>query len=207
MSVFDRDFFTDPEIIRDPNAYYAALRELGPVVREPHRGVFMVSGVEEILAVCADHASFSAVVAPLGPFTKLPEPAAGESVADVIQRRRHEIPLSDQIVTFDPPLHTRHRALINRLLTPNRLKENEEFMSSLAGTLIDEFVDHGEAEFCKAYALPFTLLVIADLLGVPREDHDRLRSWLGRTLAGDSEGRGNGDQLLANLISLPKSDK
>ena len=149
MNVLDRDFFTDPELVRDPNPYYAALRELGPVVREPHHGVFMVSGIEEILAVYADHAAFSAVVAPLGPFTKLPEPAAGESIADVIERRRHEIPLSDQLVTFDPPKHTRHRALLNRLLTPNRLKENEEFMSSLAERLIDEFADRGEAEFCK----------------------------------------------------------
>jgi cytochrome P450 len=199
VSALERDFFSDPELIRDPAPYYAALRELGPVVREPHHGVFMISGIEEILAVYADHASFSAVVAPLGPFTKLPEPAEGESLADVIERRRHEIPLSDQLVTFDPPKHTRHRALLNKLLTPNRLKENEEFMASLADRLIDELADRGEAEFCKAYANPFTLLVIADLLGVPREDHDRFRGWLGRGLAGDTRGSEGSDQLFVNL--------
>jgi cytochrome P450 len=199
VNVLDRDFFTDPEIIRDPNPYYAALRERGPVVREPHRGVFLVSGLEEVLALFADVENFSSVVAPLGPFMKLPAPAEGESLADVIERRRAEIPLSDLLPTLDPPRHTRQRALLNRLLTPNRLKENEEFMWSLADRLIDEFADRAEVEFCAAYAGPFTLLVIADLLGVPREDHDQLRSWLGRTLAGDTGGRGNGDQLLGNL--------
>jgi cytochrome P450 len=104
------------------------------------------------------------VVAPLGPFTKLPEPAEGENMADVIERRRGEIPLTDQLITFDPPKHTRHRALVNKLLTPNRLKENEELMWTLADGLIDEFPDRGEAEFCDASARPFTLLVIADLL-------------------------------------------
>ena len=75
MNVLDRDFFTDPEILQDPTPYYAALRARGPVVREPHRGVFMLSGIDEILEVYTDHARFSAIVGPLGPLVKLPEPA------------------------------------------------------------------------------------------------------------------------------------
>jgi cytochrome P450 len=202
LNAFDRDFFTDPELIRDPNPYYAALREIGPVVREPHHGVFLISGVEEILAVYADHASFSAVVAPLGPFVKLPTPAEGETLADVVANRSDEIPLSGQLFTLDPPKHTRHRALLTKLLTPNRLGENEEFMWTLADRLIDEFADRGEVEFCAVYARPFTLLVIADLLGVPSEDHERFRGWLqgdGTPVAGDTEGKGGGDQVFANL--------
>ena len=87
--------------------------------------------------------------------------------------------MGDQLITLDPPKHTRHRALVGKLFTPNRLKENEEFMWTLAEELIDEFADRGEVEFCHAYAKPFTLLVIADLLGVPREDHETFRGWLG----------------------------
>jgi cytochrome P450 len=152
--------------------------------------------------VYADHDAFSAVVAPLGPFVKLPTPAEGETIADVVAHRSDEIPLSGQLFTLDPPKHTRHRALLSKLLTPNRLKENEEFMWTLADGLIDEFADRGEAEFCDAYARPFTLLVIADLLGVPREDHERFRGWLqgdGTPVAGDTEGKGGGDQVFANL--------
>jgi cytochrome P450 len=194
VNAFERDFFTDPEIIRDPTPYYAALRELGPVVREPHHGVFLVSGLEEILAVYADHDSFSAVISPLGPFMKLPERAEGQSVADVVRTRRAEIPLSDLLPTLDPPEHTRHRALINKLLTPHRLEQNEAFMWGLADRLIDEFVDRGEIEFCRAYAGPFTLLVIADLLGVPPEDHGTFREWLQgdeAPVVGDAKGSGS----------------
>ena len=139
MNVLERDFFADPELIRDPVPYYAALREVGPVFREPHRGVFLISGIQEILEVYADHAAFSAVVAPLGPFVELPRPAEGETIADVVERRSDEIPLSGQLFTLDPPRHTRHRALLSRLFTPNRLKENEEFMWTLAERLIDPF--------------------------------------------------------------------
>jgi cytochrome P450 len=200
--------FTDPELIQEPAPYYRELRKLGPVVREPHHGVFLVSGIEEVLAVYADLDAFSSVVAPLGPLTKLPERAKGESVADMLENRRGEIPLSDLLVTYDPPEHTRQRALLNKLFTPNRLKENEEFMWTLGERLIDEFADKfadrgadkGEVEFCTAYAGPFTLLVIADLLGVPRDDHGMFRGWLrSQALAGDTEGRAGGDSVFVNL--------
>jgi cytochrome P450 len=201
MSVLDRDFFTDPGILQDPIPYYGALRERGPVWREPHRGVFMLSGIEEILEVYADHERFSAIVAPVGPLLKLPERAPGESLGDMIERRRGEIPLGDTIMTFDPPRHTRHRSLMAKLFTPNRLKENEEFMWTLAEGLIDELAAREQIEFCRAYARPFTLLVIADLLGVPREDHVKFRGWLGGSEGnvGDPEGRIGGDRVFANL--------
>jgi cytochrome P450 len=201
MSVLERNFFTDPEILQDPTPYYAALRERGPVWREPHLGVFIVSGIEELLEVYTEHERFSAIVGPLGPLVKIPAPADGESWAEVIERRRHEIPMGDQITSIDPPRHTRHRTLMGKLFTPNRLKENEEFMWTLAEGLIDEFADRGEVEFGAAYAKPFTLLVIADLLGVPREEHETFRGWLGgsRGNVGDPRGRHGGDQVFANL--------
>ena len=87
MSILERDFFTDPGLLQDPIPYYAALRERGPVVREPHRGVFMLSGIDEILEVYADHARFSAIVGPLGPLVKLPERAEGERLEGLTRRR------------------------------------------------------------------------------------------------------------------------
>ena len=161
----------------------------------------MLSGIEEILRVYADHEGFSAIVGPLGPLVTLPEPDPGESLAHVIERRRHEIPMGEHLTSLDPPKHTRHRALLSRLFTPNRLKENEDFMWTLADGLIGEFADRPEVEFGGAYARPFTLLVIADLLGVPSEDHETFRGWLGgeKGTVGDPEGRHFGDQVFANL--------
>jgi cytochrome P450 len=120
--------------------------------------------MDEIFEVYADHEHFSAIVAALGPLVPLPKPETGESWAEVIERHRSEIPMGHMLTSIDPPRHTRHRALAGKLFTPNRLKQNEEFMWTLADGLIDEFPDRGEAEFCDASARPFTLLVIADLL-------------------------------------------
>jgi cytochrome P450 len=86
--------------------------------------------------------------------------------------------------SFDPPKHTAHRALMMRLITPKRLKENEDFMWRLADRQIDEFFAKSECEFISEYAGPFTLLVIADLEGVPESDFPKFRSRLS-TLPGD----------------------
>ena len=75
--------------------------------------------------------------------------------------------MSDQIITLDPPTHTNHRALLMGLIMPKRLKENEEFMWELADRVLDSFLTGGRGEFIGEFAGPFSLLVIADLLGVP----------------------------------------
>ena len=59
-----------------------------------------------------------------------------------------------------------------RLITPKRLKENEDAMWQLADEVLDTFLAPGEGEFIKGFASPFTLLVIADLLGIPPEDRN-----------------------------------
>ena len=41
---------------------------------------------------------------------------------------------------MDPPDHTNARSLLNRLLTPSRLKENEDFMWRLADEVLDDFI-------------------------------------------------------------------
>jgi cytochrome P450 family 150 subfamily A5 len=174
----DIDFLRAKPLYQDPYPYFAYLREQGPVWREPHRGVVMITGFEEAMAVYNDPATFSSCNAVAGPFADWPVPLEGDDISEIIEQYRDRLPFSDQLPSFDPPKHTAHRALLMRLITPKRLKENEEFMWRLADRQIDEFHDRGECEFIHDYANPFTLLVIADLLGVPEEDHETLREEL-----------------------------
>jgi cytochrome P450 len=177
MSDFDEiDFFRARPLYQDPYPYYDWLRSHGPVWREPHHGVVMVTGYEEAVAVLNDTDSFSNCTAVVGPFARFPVPLVGDDITAIIEEYRDTLPFSDQLPTFDPPKHTAHRALLLRLITPKRLKENEEFMWRLADRQLDEFVGRGSCEFINDYANPFTLLVIADLLGVPEEDHATFRT-------------------------------
>ena len=71
-------------------------------------------------------------------------------------------------------MHTAQRALLMGLITPKRLKENEEFIWRLTDRQLDDILPLGTVEFIADFAQPYTLLVIADLLGVPEEDHPML---------------------------------
>jgi len=165
------NFFRDRSVQDDPYAYFDAVRAQSPVWQEPHYGVFMVTGHDEALAVYNDSGAFSSCNAVSGPFKRFPEPFDGDDVTDLIERYRDDLPFSDQLPAFDPPRHTAHRALMMRLLTPGRLRANEEFMARLADRQLDELIDAGGCEFISAFAAPFTLLVIADLEGVSEADH------------------------------------
>lgn len=164
------DFFRDGGLVENPYPYYETLRQRCPVTGEGHHGVTMVTGWDEAVSVLNDAETFSSCISVTGPFPGFPVPLEGDDVTELIERHRSELPFSDQLPTLDPPTHTNHRALLMRLITPKRLKENEDAMWVLADRVLDDYLAAGEGEFIKGFASPFTLLVIADLLGVPPED-------------------------------------
>jgi cytochrome P450 len=180
MSNYDSiDFFTDPSLVPDPHPYFDYLRSQNPVLRLPHHGVVAVTGYEEATEVYKDPDTFSNIVALGGPFPPLPFQPEGDDISPLIDQHRSSFPMFEHMVTMDPPDHTRARSVLSKLLTPSRLKQNEEFMWRLADRQLEEFLANGECEFISEYSKPFATLVIADLLGVPEEDHKEFRVVLG----------------------------
>ena len=193
------DYFSDESVAGDTYPYFDFLLEGRRVWREPYHGVVMVAGHEEVLAVLRDTASFSNCNIVAGPNFEFPVELTGDDVTDLVEQHRDALPMSDQIITFDPPKHTAHRGLLMGLITPKRLKENEEFMWRLADRQLDAVLPSGRCEFIDDFAQPYTLLVIADLLGVPESDHESLlrRAGIGRRLLGETgEDKGRPDHPL-----------
>jgi cytochrome P450 len=170
----DRDFFRDRALFVDPYPYYEKIRAQCPVQRESHHDVVMVTGFDEAIQVLTDQRTWSNCNTVAGP--GFPVPLEGDDVSDLIEEHRDELAFSDQLPSFDPPKHTAQRGLLMRLITPKRMKENEEYMWGLADRQIDEFLAEGKCEFVREYATSYTLLVVAELLGVPEEDFGKLRS-------------------------------
>ncbi len=178
------DYFTDQSLVRDPHPYFDYLRSRHPVGCPINHDVLAVAGWEAANAVYKDVDSYSSCIAVGGPFTPLPFVPEGDDITEQIKQHRSAIPMYEHMVTMDPPDHTDARSLLSRLLTPKRLKENEDFMWRLADRHLDEFVDNGQCEFLAAYARPFSLLVIADLLGIPEEDHEEFRAAFATSASG-----------------------
>jgi len=181
--LINANFFQDRSVQDDPYPYYAAVRSVSPVFREPHHGVFLLTGYQETLDVYNDSKQFSSCNVVCGPFATFPVPLEGDDVSDIIEAHRDVLPFSDQLPSFDPPKHTAHRGLMMRLLTPKRLRENEEFMGVVAERLLAPMLERGRADFVTDYASQFAKVVIAELEGVPESDHEAFSSGLDKSKA------------------------
>ncbi|MGA7052948.1 MAG: cytochrome P450 [Mycobacterium sp.] len=192
------DYFSDQSLVPDPYPYYDYLRSQCPVRPATPYGVVVVTGHSEALAAYKDTA-LSSCVAVAGPFPPLPFTPDGDDISAQIEEHRATIPMAEHVVTMDGEHHAKTRGLLSKLITPKRLSENEDFMWRLTDQQIGQFIDRGSCEFMEDYAKPLSMLVIADLLGVPIEDHDEFRAALTNQPLGDlSEG---GDTVAHNPLA------
>ena len=194
------DFFSDQSLVEDPYPYFDTLRSQCPVLNLPHLGVVAVTGYDALGEVYRDTDTFSSCNSVVGPFAAFPVPLEGDDVSELIDRYRDQLPMHEHMVTMDPPDHTRERALLMRLITPRRLRDNEAFMWRLADQQLDEFVADGSCEFISAFAQPFALLVVADLLGVPQEDFPQFKEFFGLSKSPGQVGAAEGDDVGENPL-------
>jgi cytochrome P450 len=174
ISLDEIDFFSDSSLLPDPHPFFDHLRGKGPVTRIQPYDVVAVTGYDEGMAIFRDDEHFSTVNAACGPLPPLPFVPEGDDITEQIEAHRHLIPAGTTIMTTDPPNHARMKSLLMGIITPKRLMENEAFLWKLADERIDGFLDRGSVELVGEFAKPFTTSAIADLLGVPREDHPLL---------------------------------
>ncbi len=201
-----KNFFQDQDLVADPYPYYKALRDKCPVAHEPHHNVVMLSGYDEVSEVAQDAEKWSSCTSVIGPFASFPVPLEGDDITALIEEYRDQLPMSDQLPTFDPPMHTKHRALLMKLITPKRLKENGDRLVEFADAVLDDFLAGGEGETLSELAVPFSLYVIADLLGVPEEDRDSFAAVLqGKTVEETTLGSTEGELAHSPMEFLYKS--
>jgi cytochrome P450 len=87
--------------------------------------------------------------------------------------------IADRFMLFqDPPDHTRLRGLSNRAFTPRVVADRRAEIEEIAGNLVATFRrEGGEGDLIQALSYPLPVLVIARVLGIPREDMPRFREW------------------------------
>jgi cytochrome P450 len=174
----ERDYFTDHSILRDPYAFFEAIRAKGPVHRQKQRDVVFVTGFKECVDVLNNSHDYSSSISLPGAGAALPFQPQGDDISEQLERHRKEIAGSDLLVTYDGAKHAAVRSLLTRLFVPSRLKANEAFMQSFADELARQSVARGYCDLVTDIATPYVTLVIADLLGVPAEDREQFRKFL-----------------------------
>ncbi len=83
------------------------------------------------------------------------------------------------------PRHTQLRGLINRGFTPRMTRKLEAVFREIVKESIDDVAVRGECDFVKEIAVPLPLKLIAEMIGIRREDFDRFHHWSDTMIAGD----------------------
>ena len=151
---------TSAEVVADPYPFFAEERAAGPVAWHDGAATYLTF----------DHAGTNAVLRDRrwGRIWKDREPAAYLEPFNLLHR--------NQMMENEPPNHTRLRRLVAAAFARGHVERLRPRVRELARSLLAE-TDPADFDVIGDYAEPLPVLVIAELLGVPRELAPRLREW------------------------------
>ena len=86
-------------------------------------------------------------------------------------------PETPSMLRLDPPDHTRLRSLVNKAFTPRAIERLRPRVEEIVQELLDPLQQAGAMDVMKEIAYPLPVVVIAELLGIPPEDRDKLKRW------------------------------
>lgn len=157
----------DPGFYRDRYPLYAALRGKAPVLRVPLMGelpTYVVTGYD---------AAREAFTCP-----EISKDAARFFGDNPNERNLHPA-VSQNMLTADPPQHTRLRNLVTKAFTPGAVARLRPYIEQLANSLLDSWIP-GAAQpidVIATFAGPLPVTVICQLLGVPEADRAAVQKW------------------------------
>jgi cytochrome P450 len=180
------ELFYDPfdlETDRDPYPIWKRLRDEDPVNWNERYGFFALSRFADVVDACNDTATFSS--------------SRGTTLDSM------DAPITlPRIIVMDPPEHEVMRKLVSRAFTPRRIGDLETEIQRLVDDYLDRFVDADEFDYVKDFAAHLPPMVIGEMLGVPREDRDRLRRWFDEMLHRDGDSPGLSPPAQAAITEL-----
>jgi len=149
----------DWQVHEDPYPLYRALRDEAPVYHNEALGFWALSRHADVLAAIRDWRRFS---------------SSNGVALEAMGPEAHRVM---SFLGLDPPRHDRLRALVSRGFTPRRVQALEPHIRELATHYIDRFAGAGRCDIIADFAGRLPMDVVSEMLGVPREDRDTLRTW------------------------------
>lgn len=182
--------FMDPQIQKCPFPAYNKVREAGPVYVDPATGWYFITDYELVRQLTADTENLSSFTGIL----MCKQKSEVQDKLDAIYREEGYMPIP-LLVVADPPEHKFHRSFVDKAFTPARVKKMEDYLESVVDEMIDKFIDRGQAEFRSEFAGIVPQAVIADQLGMPREDLPKLKFWTDSVIANQDQSNSEARQL------------
>jgi cytochrome P450 len=158
-----------PGFTDDPYPQYAALRAAAPVYQHPF-GFWLLTSYEDVSWLLRANLSVEDRNIAPSPLVELREQMYGEEAAH---------PRRVSMLDLDPPDHTRLRRLVSKAFTPRAVQELRSRITGLVDSMLDAAERERRVDLVDALAFPLPFTVIAEMLGTPPADHERIRQLTG----------------------------
>lgn len=167
---------SDEAHIACPYVLYQKLHEQGGAGVDPQIGPVVVN-YEDLVSLSKNTETFSSSLTQDGMGPRHMGVGADPVQDDVEAIFADAHPMVNALFTADPPVHTRHRKLLSKALSPRHVRALEPKIQAIADDLIDQFCVQGEVDLLPQFAIPLPVTVIADVLGVDRADLWTFKEW------------------------------
>ena len=167
-------------------AKFAEMREQGPFlpaeVDNPLTGAtdkfYAVTRYEDVLEISKRPQDF----------------CSGKGAVSIPDMPAEALEFFGSFINMDNPRHARQRGIVGRSFTPREIQGVMDSVETICSEVIDEFCEQGEVDLVQVLSQPFPLLVICDMMGIPRSEFDTVLRATNVILgAGDPEFTGGGD--------------
>ncbi len=146
------------DIVKNPYPTYRRLREEAPLYYNEEYDFYAVSRYEDVRNGLADNKTF----------------ISGRGGILEIIKADVEMP-PGTFIFEDPPLHTMHRTVVQRIFSPRRMNGLEERVRAITVNCLDKLAGRREFDFISDIGTQVPMRVIGTLLGIPEEDFDAVR--------------------------------
>ncbi|KAB8332510.1 cytochrome P450 [Scytonema tolypothrichoides VB-61278] len=173
MAVNEQVDLFSPAFKANPYPTYAHLRKNAPVYRAMQSNgqpVWVITRYDDVIAVMKDPRfvkDYRKVMSP-EQFADQPIDESILKIWNVLDRN---------MLSSDPPAHSRLRGLVSKGFTARRIEELRPRIQKIADELLDAVQDKGLMDLLTEYAFPLSITVISEMLGIPSTDHDKFRHW------------------------------
>ncbi|MDO3400087.1 cytochrome P450 [Mycolicibacterium neoaurum] len=167
--------FTDPEVLLQglPVTEFAHLRKTAPIWWNAQGesifddgGYWVISRHEDVKTISRNSRDIWSTNAK-GAVMRLPDGITADQL-DLTKAL---------LINHDAPEHTRLRKLVSRLFTPRSVAALEEKLAVAAREIVARAAERGSGNFVDDVAMPLPLQAIADLIGVPEQDREKIFHW------------------------------
>jgi cytochrome P450 len=155
-----------PRVYLNPYPKYAELRAKDPLHWSPLMDAWVATRYADVDAILRDQKRFSN-----DPRRRQRARAARTSVDN---------PGGQSMLFVDPPEHTRLRALVNKAFTPQAIAALTPRIQAIVQELLDQIPEPSHFDLIDTLAYPLPVIVMAELLGIPPQDHAQFKHWSDR---------------------------